>query len=242
MRKYKLIVLLAIFGMVNLCVSNDVLCVESNLGVNDDEMSVMLKALEKEKTELGKLKSEFKGTFEMTNGVAEEEIVTEVEKKKKVVLSDFVKKSIGKRKRFGGKHKISLIDKENGEAGEIISLEEEDAYVAESEKVSINEEEEIIHPFEIAENLYKLGEYQAALDIYQLIVKNNITKDEKMWISYQMANCYRKLNSYNEAVEAYSEIEEVYEGTYWAKQAQWYIQDIVWRSEVEEKMERVMER
>jgi hypothetical protein len=57
-----------------------------------------------------------------------------------------------------------------------------------------------------------------------------------------MANCYRKLNSYNEAVEAYSEIEEVYEGTYWAKQAQWHIQDIVWRSEVEEKLERVLER
>ena len=240
MRKYKLIILLAIFCMVNLCASNDAWSVENNYSVNEDEMSAMIEALEKEKAELGKLKSEFKGTSETINGVEEEEIIKEVEKKKKVVLSDFVKKSIGKRS--GRKQKISLIDKENGEASEIISLEEENSYVEESEKVSINEEEEIIHPFEIAENLYKLGEYQAALDIYQLIVKNNITKDEKMWISYQMANCYRKLNSYNEAVEAYSEIEEVYEGTYWAKQAQWHIQDIVWRSEVEEKLERVLER
>ena len=172
----------------------------------------------------------------------EEEIAKEVEKKKKVVLSDFVKKSIGKRRKSGGRQNISLINKEDGEVREIISLEEEEEYVEESEKVSINDEEEIIHPFEIAENLYKLGEYQAALDIYKLIVKNNITKDEKMWISYQMANCYRKLSSYNEAVEAYSEIEEIYEGTYWAKQAQWHIQDIVWRSEVEEKLERVIER
>jgi tetratricopeptide (TPR) repeat protein len=245
MRKYKLIVLLAIFGMVNLCVSNDVLCVESNFGVNDvsdDEMSAMLKALEKEKDELGKLKSEFNGTFETINGVPEEGIAKEVEKKKKVVLSDFVKKSIGKRRKSGGRQNISLINKEDGEVREIISLEEEEEYVGESEKVSINDEEEIIHPFEIAENLYKLGEYQAALDIYKLIVENNITKDEKMWISYQMANCYRKLNSYNEAVEAYSEIEEIYEGTYWAKQAQWHIQDIVWRAEAEEKLERVIER
>ena len=112
----------------------------------------------------------------------------------------------------------------------------------ESEKVAVNDEEEIIHPFEIAENLYKLGEYQTALDIYQLVIKNDLTNEKKMWVSYQIANCYRKLNSYNEAVEAYSEIEEVYEGTYWAKQAQWHIQDIVWRSEVEEKLERVLER
>jgi tetratricopeptide (TPR) repeat protein len=245
MRKYKLIVLLAIFGMVNLCVSNDVLCVESNFGVNDvsdDEMSAMLKALEKEKDELGKLKSEFNGTLETINGVPEEGIAKEVEKKKKVVLSDFVKKSIGKRRKSGGRQNISLINKEDGEVREIITLEEEEEYVGESEKVSINDEEEIIHPFEIAENLYKLGEYQAALDIYKLIVENNITKDEKMWISYQMANCYRKLNSYNEAVEAYSDIEEIYEGTYWAKQAQWHIQDIVWRAEAEEKLERVIER
>jgi len=85
-------------------------------------------------------------------------------------------------------------------------------------------------------------EYETALDIYKLIIKNNITKDKKMWISYQIANCYRKLSLYNKAVEAYREMQEVYEGTYWAKQAQWYIQDIKWRAKTEGRLEKVIER
>lgn len=237
MGKYKQILLLVIFGLANLCYSSDALSVEKYFAANDvneDEMEVMLRTLERERAELGKLKSEFKGAFQMTEEVTEVPIKKEVEKEK-VLLAHFVKKSVGKSKMF--------VDvKNNGEAKEIIALENDSEYVGESEKVVINDEEEIIHPFEIAENLYKLGEYQTALDIYQLVIKNDLTNEKKMWVSYQIANCYRRLNSYNEAVEAYNEIQEVYEGTYWAKQAQWHIQDILWRTEVEEKLEKVVER
>lgn len=237
MRKYKQILLLAIFGMINFCVSNDALSIEKHFGVNDvkeDEIAVMLRTLERERAELGKLKSEFKGVSRMIVDATEAPIEEIVVKKRKVVLANFVKKSTGKRERSVGN--------QDGDAKEIITLGNEDEYVEESERVAINSEDEIIHPFEIAENLYKLGEYETALDIYQLVIKNDIIKDKKMWISYQIANCYRKLSSYNKAVEAYSEMQEVYEGTYWAKQAQWHIQDIEWRSDAEEKLEKVIER
>ncbi len=236
MRKYKQILLLAIFGMVNLCYSSDALSVEKYFtanDVNEDEIEVMLRTLARERAELGKLKSEFKGAFKMTEEVTEVPIKKEVEKKK-VVLAHFVKKSGDKNKRF--------VDVKNGEAKEIITLENEGEYVEESEKVEVDDENEILHPFEIAENLYKLGEYQTALDIYQLVINNNITNEKKMWISYQIANCYRRLSSYNEAVEAYGGIQEEYAGTYWAKQAQWHIQDILWRSKVEKKIDKVVER
>lgn len=228
MRKYKHILLLAIFGVANLC------CLSNALSAgNDDEMEIMLRTLEKERAELGKLKSEFKGTFEMTEEEAEVPIKTEI-KKEKVLLAHFVKKSVDKTKMY--------VDEKNGEVKEVITLENDSEYVQESEKVVVNDEEEIIHPFEIAENLYKLGEYQTALDIYQLVIKNDLTNEKKMWVSYQIANCYRKLNSYTEAVEAYNGIQKVYEGTYWAKQAQWHIEDIVWRSKIEKKLEKVVER
>ncbi len=245
MSKYKQIALFIIFGMINLCVLNDVLSVEKSFGFNDakdDEVEVMLKTLERERSELDKLKSELEGASRMKKEVADAQMEKDVEKKSKVELANFVKKSVGKRERSVGKQNAFPIDKEDGEVNEIITLGNEDEYVEESEKAAVNNEDEIIHPFEIAENLYKLGEYETALDIYKLIIKNDITKDKKMWISYQMANCYRKLNSYNKAVEAYREMQEVYEGTYWAKQAQWYIQDIEWRTEVEEKLEKVIER
>ncbi|MGR3292820.1 MAG: tetratricopeptide repeat protein [Candidatus Scalindua sp.] len=245
MRKYKQIVLLAIFGMVNLCASNDILGVEKHFGVNDikeDEIAVMLRTLERERAELGKLKSEFRGVSRMIEDATEVPITKDVVEKKKVLLANFVKKSARKRERSVDKQNSLLTYEKDGEVKEIITLGNEDEYVEESEKVAINNEDEIIHPFEIAENLYKLGEYETALDIYQLVIKNDITKDKKVWISYQIANCYRRLSSYNKAVEAYSEMQKVYEGTYWAKQAQWHIQDIEWRVEVEEKLEKVIER
>ena len=86
MSKYKQIVLLVIFGMVNLCALNDVLSVEKSFGANDvkeDEIEVMLKTLERERAELDKLKSEFKGTSRMKKDVAEVQMEKDVEKKQK---------------------------------------------------------------------------------------------------------------------------------------------------------------
>ncbi len=236
MRKYKQILLLAIFGVANLCCLSNALSVEKYFASNDgneDEMEIMLRTLEKERAELGKLKTEFKGAVQVTEEETEVPIKKEVEKEK-VLLAHFVKKSADKTKMY--------IDGKNGEVKEIINLENDSEYVQKIEKVVVNDEEEIIHPFEIAENLYKLGEYQTALDIYQLVIKNNLTNEKKMWVSYQIANCYRKLNLHNEAVEAYNKIQKVYEGTYWAKQAQWHIEDIVWRAKIEKKLEKVVER
>jgi tetratricopeptide (TPR) repeat protein len=236
MRKYKQIVLLVIFGMVSLCALNDVLSVEKNFGINDvkvDEIEVMLETLERERAKLDKLRLEFKGTSRVRK---------DVEKEKKVILTNFVKKSVEEKGQPEDIQNSFPIYKEDGEVKEIITLENEGEDVGESEKVEVNNIDELIHPFEIAENLYKLGEYETALDIYKLIIKNNNTKDKKMWISYQIANCYRKLSLYNKAVEAYREMQELHEGTYWAKQAQWYIQDIKWRAKTEGRLEKVIER
>ncbi len=236
MSKYKQIVLLVVFGMVSLCALNDVLSVEKNFGINDvkkDEIEVMLETLERERAKLDKLRLEFKGTSRVRK---------DVEKEKKVILTDFVKKSVEEKEKPEDIQNSFPIYKEDGEVKEIITLENEGEDMGESEKVGVNNIDELIHPFEIAENLYKLGEYETALDIYKLIIKNNNTKDKKMWISYQIANCYRKLSLYNKAVEAYREMQELYEGTYWAKQAQWYIQDIKWRAKTEGRLEKIIER
>ncbi len=246
MKKYKQILLLLIFGMANFCYANGALGVEEDFvaaDLNDDEIAVMLQTLEREKEELGKLKSEFKGAYKTAKGMTEVQMEEEVEKKKKVVLANFVKKSVKKRRKSVNKQNGISNYKEDEEVKKVVTLGNDGEFVEESEKVVVNdEEEEIIHPFEIAENLYKLGEYQTALDIYRLIIKNDVSKEKEMWISYQMANCYRMLSLYDEAVEVYSEMQEVYEGTYWAKQAKWHIQDIEWRAEVEKELERVIER
>ncbi|GAX60055.1 hypothetical protein SCALIN_C05_0140 [Candidatus Scalindua japonica] len=241
----KQIIISVIFGILNLCIVSNVFCVEKSLDTHDmsvDEMEAMLMDLKRERAELDKLKSEFKGTFRMKADMPEVQTEENVDTRSKVVLTNFKKKSIGKKEELVVKKTGSPVDKDSKDAMEIITLKNEGEDIEESERLEVNEGDEIIHPFEIAENLYKLGEYKTALDIYQLIIKKDIIKDKKVWISYQIANCYRKLGLYSEAMEAYREMQEVYEGTYWAKQSQWYIQEIMWRAEVEEKMEKVIER
>ncbi len=243
MGRYKQILILVIFGMICSCVLNDVLSMEKSIDTNDmnvDEIEVMLNTLERERAELDKLKSEFNGTPRTKKNVVEERTEKNIEVKSKVVLTNFTKKSIEEKE--GLVEQNGFPYKEEEKVKKVITLENQGEGVEKSEKVVVNTGDEIIHPFEIAENLYKLGEYKTALDIYKLIVKDGITEDNKKWVLYQIANCYRKLGSYSDAVGAYREMQKTYEGTYWANQSKWYIKDIMWRIKIEEEIEKVVER
>ncbi|MDR4505501.1 MAG: hypothetical protein MRK01_12045 [Candidatus Scalindua sp.] len=109
------------------------------------------------------------------------------------------------------------------------------------EKIIIKDKDKIVQPFEIAENLYKMEEYQLSLDIYKLI-KVEEAEENGSWIKYQIANCYRNLKQFDKAVEMYKEVDKEFEGSYWAKQSQWYIQDIEWRKEIDGKIKAVVEK
>lgn len=233
MVNYKQILILAVFGMVNLSVLGTVVSEEKNTvndgveidklksddeaierlevvstgnqpdsKIKDSEETVdTLAALNKEKAELDKLKSEFQSAEELLEGKGEEGEKVE----------------------------------------ETITLNNEDKEAQKTVDV-VKSEEKIVHPFGIAENLYKLGEYKTALELYKLIDKDKVEDERKIWVLYQMANCYRKQELYDDAVKVYKELRDGYEGTYWSKHAQWYIQDIEWSARVEEKMVKVIDR
>lgn len=111
----------------------------------------------------------------------------------------------------------------------------------EREKMIIKDKDKLVQPFEIAENLYKMKEYQLSLDIYTL-VNGEESEENGSWIKYQIANCYRNLKQFDKAMEMYKEVNREFEGSYWAKQSQWYIQDIEWRKEIHEKMKVAAEK
>lgn len=123
------------------------------------------------------------------------------------------------------------IDEEN--VLEDTDNQEEDFFIN-REKIS-----EIINPFEIAENLYKLGEYELALDIYEVLGKKSTENNKVLWITFQSANCYRKMKVYNKALALYRKLQKENEGTYWASQAKWYISEVEWRTEVQDKLELI---
>ncbi|MHC4184055.1 MAG: tetratricopeptide repeat protein, partial [Planctomycetota bacterium] len=120
-----------------------------------------------------------------------------------------------------------------------IALEDGEIEEEEDEGEVAIKEDEITNPFEVAENLYKMGGYEKAIDIYSLINKEDIDSEKATWIAYQIANCYRKLGALDNALKIYNEIQDEYGGAYWGEQAQWYIDEIKWRTGVQEKLEIV---
>jgi tetratricopeptide (TPR) repeat protein len=206
-----------------------------------DEMVDMLEALKREKAELDKLKSKFHGAEKLAEGKREKEKEGKKEDVKRneseMVLTNYEK--VENNEKPVDEQNILNSPEEEKEVEETITLKNEDKKVQEIENV-VKNAEKIVHPFEIAENLYKLGEYKIALEIYKLIDKDKVEDERKIWVLYQIANCYRKQELYDDAVKVYRELRDEYEGTYWSKQAQWYIQDIEWRAKVEEKMVKVI--
>jgi len=206
-----------------------------------DEMADMLEALKREKAELDKLKSKFQGVEKLAEDKRGKEKEGKKEDDKKneseMVLTNYEK--VENNERPVEEQNIPITHEEEKEAGETITLKNVDKKVQDIENI-VKNGEEIVRPFEIAENLYKLGEYKLALEIYKLIDKNKIESERKIWVLYQIANCYRKQELYDDAVKVYIELRDGYEGTYWSKQAEWYIQDIEWRGKVEEKIVRVI--
>ncbi|ODS30381.1 MAG: Anaphase-promoting complex, cyclosome, subunit 3 [Candidatus Scalindua rubra] len=269
----RILVLLA-FGVVYLCILNDVLSEDKtsenkDIEVNEPKTNVvkeeaseatrlkkdnsseiekMLEKLEKEKNELEKLKAKFKDKNHLNELIKENEEINKVvskdteknEEKSETLVSIIDKKLENKESPVSEDDNFKASIDENG-IKEIIRLESEVDEI-EDNNIVVKSGEEIVHPFEIAENLYKLDEYETALDIYKLIDKNGQEKEKKTWISYQIANCYRKLGLLDKAMEAYRKMQKEYEGTYWAKQAQWYIQDIEWRAKVKDELEMVIGR
>jgi tetratricopeptide (TPR) repeat protein len=228
---YKQIVIFIIFGMVNGGILNDAHSKECAL--DSGEIKYMSEMLERERAELYRLKLKFQDAVQSEKDPSEGRKAEDVKEINK-------KGAESKEKPVDEQNSVSLSDKE-GEAEGEITLESKGAGVKESKKAVVNNEK-IIHHFEIAENLYKLGEYKTALEIYKLIEKNQLEKERGMWIEYQIANCYRKLELYDEAVKAYRQIQNEFEGTYWGRQAQWYIQDIAWRVKAEKNLKQHTER
>ncbi len=244
MDNLKKIVVVVIFCFLNYCILvNDTLSEEKETINNDikvDEIEEMLETLKQERLELGKLKSKLVDTVKQKKDEKKAKEGKGLEQNEKTLLTNFVKKSVEDKEKLVSEQTNHLSFNKEEEVNDRIIQDSEDEEVKESKKVIINDDE-IVHPFEIGESLYKSGEYKTAIEIYKLVLKNDVDKDKEMWITYQIANCYRKLGLYTDAIKVYREMRQIYEGTYWAKQAQWYIQDIEWRSKVEGMLDTVIE-
>ena len=85
----------------------------------------------------------------------------------------------------------------------------------------------------LADLEYKTGNSQAALKLYKFYYDtySKIEKDNpnNTWVLYQIGNCYRNLEKYDEAINTYKKLIQTYSSEDpWVKNAKWKLDDTIW--------------
>ncbi|GJQ23639.1 MAG: hypothetical protein HBSAPP01_14290 [Candidatus Brocadia sapporoensis] len=81
---------------------------------------------------------------------------------------------------------------------------------------------------DLAESFYKLCEYNNALQTYKLITPSDVSSDQYMWAQYQIANCYRNMKEFDQAINEYQHFIDQYPTGDLIEPAKWYIDDANW--------------
>jgi tetratricopeptide (TPR) repeat protein len=85
--------------------------------------------------------------------------------------------------------------------------------------------------YKVADINFKQKDFSAALDYYKRVTRKYPAFQETPWGLFQIAGIQRNLKLYREAVETYKDLMQRYPDDYWAKQAQWKLEDTVWEHE-----------
>jgi tetratricopeptide (TPR) repeat protein len=85
--------------------------------------------------------------------------------------------------------------------------------------------------YKIADLKFQQREFASALEDYKRVTRKYPAFQETPWGLFQIANIQRNLKQYREAVDTYRELMRLYPDDYWAKQAQWKLEDTIWEHE-----------
>jgi tetratricopeptide (TPR) repeat protein len=85
--------------------------------------------------------------------------------------------------------------------------------------------------YRIGDEKYKAKEYAGALDYYTKAVRKYPAFQETPWGLFQIGTIQKNLKQYREAIDTYKNLIKRFPEDYWAKQAQWKLDDAVWEHE-----------
>ncbi|MFO1001370.1 MAG: hypothetical protein U0936_13580 [Planctomycetaceae bacterium] len=75
----------------------------------------------------------------------------------------------------------------------------------------------------LANNLYAVGEYELAMDMYEKTDMTELTAQQQIWTDYQMANCLRRMGRNGDASNRYRRIAEQPEAGWLSEQSRWWV-------------------
>ncbi len=78
----------------------------------------------------------------------------------------------------------------------------------------------------LANNLFAVGEYPLALEMYQQTEGTTLTSHQHFWVKYQAANCLRRLGKPAEASNLYRKLADQPEAGWLSTQARWWVETL----------------
>jgi tetratricopeptide (TPR) repeat protein len=94
----------------------------------------------------------------------------------------------------------------------------------------------------VAQNYFRAGDYEAALDAYRKVPTGNAPAEQRAPTLYMIATCLRKLGRRDEAAKVYREAAGIKGDEFVAECARWQLETLAWRRDMEAQIDQIKQR
>jgi hypothetical protein len=100
----------------------------------------------------------------------------------------------------------------------------------------------VLDPIGVANNYFKAGDFQAALEAYRKVPLRGAADDERAPVMYMIATCLRKIGKREEAATMYREVTALKGDPFVTDFARWQLESMAWRKDMEAQLAQLAQR
>ncbi len=100
----------------------------------------------------------------------------------------------------------------------------------------------MIDPVAVAQNYFRAGDYEAALEAYRKVPSRGALAEERAPVLYMIATCLRKLGKRDEAAKVYREVAAIKDDPFVADCARWQLETLAWRKDIDAQLAQLRQR
>lgn len=93
----------------------------------------------------------------------------------------------------------------------------------------------------LADSLFASGEHALALQMYDAIDRSKISPNDRIWLKYQQASCYRRMGQIAEAESIYRQIAGESDAEWLAETSRWWLDRLSDRKELGDELRQIQD-
>jgi tetratricopeptide (TPR) repeat protein len=102
--------------------------------------------------------------------------------------------------------------------------------------------EKPIAPMELAQMLFRAGNYEGALAAFRLLDTTTLSREDRLLVQYLQASCLRKLGRHDEALQLLREIANSRTDAFAVECARWQLTHLRWQQETQRRLTELRSR